>query len=141
MVKEIREDFVEFDVTAESHHLDAFYWKLMEDTCPFKNLVVVLKIILTLSHDQASVERGFSVSKFLLVENLATKSLIAQRIVYDNMKVNDVSAEDVEICQLFVVVSNMLDKDIAHIWNSRKRTKLKMIDLSNENKFNRNSQQ
>ena len=44
------------------------------------------------------MERGFSVNKSLLVENLATKSLIAQRIVYDHMKVNNVSVEDVEIC-------------------------------------------
>ena len=64
----------------------------------FKKLAEVLKIILTLSHGQASVERGFSVNKSLLVENIATKSLIVQRIVYENMKVNNVSAEDVEIC-------------------------------------------
>ena len=44
------------------------------------------------------MERGFSVNKSLLVENLATKSLIAQRVVYDHMKVNNVSVEDVEIC-------------------------------------------
>ena len=70
----------------------------MEDTCSFETFAVVLKIILTLSDGQASVERSFSVNKSLLVENLATKSLIAQRIVYDYMKVSNVSAEDVEIC-------------------------------------------
>ena len=41
----------------------------------------------------------------------------------------------------FAVVSNMLDKDIAHNWKNRKRTNFKMIDLTNENKFNRKSQQ
>ena len=44
------------------------------------------------------MERGFSVNKKLLVENLATKSLVAHRIVYNHMKVNSVSVEDVEIC-------------------------------------------
>lgn len=83
----------------------------MEGTSSFKNLAEVLKIIITLSHGQASVERGFSVNKSLLVENLAPKSLIAQRIVYDHMKVSNVSAEDVEFSQLFVVVPNMLGKD------------------------------
>ena len=43
--------------------------------------------------------------------------------------------------QPFAVVSNMLDKDIAHNWKNRKRTNFKMIDLTNENKFNRKSQQ
>ena len=98
MVKERREDFTEFDVTGESYLLDTFYWKLLEGTSLFKRLAEVLKIILTLSHSQASVERGFIINKSLLAENLATKSLIAQRIVYDYMKVNNVSAEDGEIC-------------------------------------------
>ena len=44
------------------------------------------------------MERGFSFNKSLLVENLATKSLIAHKIDYDHMKVNNVSVEDVEIC-------------------------------------------
>ena len=94
MVKERREDFIEFDVTAESYRLDTFYWKLLEGTSLFKRFAEVLKIILTLSHSQASVERGFIINKSFVAENLATKSLIAQRIVHDYMKVNNVSAED-----------------------------------------------
>ena len=98
MVKERREDFIKFNVTAESYRLDTFYWKLLEGTSLFKRFPEVLKIILTLSHSQASVERGFIINNSLLAENLATKSLIAQRIVYDYMKVNNVTAEDGEIC-------------------------------------------
>ena len=37
--------------------------------------------------------------------------------------------------QPFAVVSNMLNKDIAHIWEKRKRTTFKMLHLTNENKF------
>ena len=55
MFKERREDFMEFDVTAEYHRLDTFYWKLLEGTSSFKRLAEVLKIILTLSHGQVSV--------------------------------------------------------------------------------------
>ena len=58
MVKERTEDFIEFDVTAESHHLDTFYFKLLKGTSSFKKLAEIIRIILTLSHDQASVERG-----------------------------------------------------------------------------------
>ena len=124
MVKERRKDFVEFDVTAESHHLDTFYWKLLEDTCSFRNLAVVLKIILTLSHGQASVERGFSVSKSLLVKNLATKSLTAQRIVYDYMKVNDVSAEDVEICPTLCCIKHDRQRHSTYL-EEQKKNKVK----------------
>ena len=48
MVEERREDFIEFDVTAESHCLDTFYSKFFEGTSSFKKLAEVLKIILTL---------------------------------------------------------------------------------------------
>ena len=69
----------------------------MGGTSSLKKLAEVLKIILALSHGQASVESGFSVNKSFLVENLATKSLIPQMIVYEHMKVNNVSAKNVEI--------------------------------------------
>ena len=44
------------------------------------------------------MERGCSVNKSLLVENLATKILVAHRIVCNHMKVNNVIVEDVVIC-------------------------------------------
>ena len=45
-----------------------------------------MKIILTLSHGQASVEQGFSINKSLLVENLSETSLISQRIVLGQLR-------------------------------------------------------
>ena len=46
----------------------------------------VFKLLLCLSHGQASVERGFGVNSNLLVENMHEDSLIVQRIVHDHMK-------------------------------------------------------
>ena len=48
MLEERRENFIEFDVTAESHCLDTFYLKFFESTSSFKKFPEVLKIILTL---------------------------------------------------------------------------------------------
>ena len=45
-----------------------------------------MKILLVLSHGQASVERGFSVNKEIEVENLHEHSLVAQRIICDHLK-------------------------------------------------------
>ena len=42
-------------------------------------------MVLTLSHGQADVERGFSLNDKLLVENMQEQSLISQRIVKDHM--------------------------------------------------------
>ena len=52
MVKERREDFIEFDVTTESHRPDTCYWKFLEGTNSFKMFADVLRIVLTLSHGQ-----------------------------------------------------------------------------------------
>ena len=39
-----------------------------------------------LSHGQASVERGFSINKEMMVENLKEHSLIAQQIIHDHVR-------------------------------------------------------
>lgn len=48
-----------------------------------EELLSLVKIVLCLSHGNATVERGFSINKECLVENLKEESLIAQRVVYD----------------------------------------------------------
>ena len=42
-----------------------------------------MRLILTLSHGNASVESGFSVNADMLVENLQEESLIKQGTLYD----------------------------------------------------------
>ena len=78
-------DFLNFDL--DNDRLDTFYWSHIENMKSTQKVAKVLKIALTLSHRQASVERDFSVEKSLLVEKLSAKSLISQRIVYDHMNV------------------------------------------------------
>ena len=52
----------------------------------FQKLWEIFKIIFRLSHGQASVEREFSVSKNIEVENLGDNSYIVQHIVCDSVK-------------------------------------------------------
>ena len=59
------------------------------NTEPYQRLFKVVQLLLFLSHGQASVERGFSVNKELKVENLSNQSLLAQRLVCDNVKAVD----------------------------------------------------
>ena len=49
----------------------------------------VMKLLLVLSHGQASVESGFSVNKEIKIENLKEQSLEAQRLVCDRVKAVD----------------------------------------------------
>lgn len=96
IAREHKEDFLSFDPAND--RLDVFYWKYITGIKSVDKLAEILKIVLTLSHGQAAVERGFSVNKSLLVENLSTSSLISQRIVHDHLTSNNLSSEDFEIC-------------------------------------------
>ena len=59
--------------------------RYLSDTVCFNNFMLIVKMLLTLSHEQADVERGFSLNDKLLVENMQEQSLISQRIVKDHM--------------------------------------------------------
>lgn len=52
---------------------------LSEELCEF------FKMILILSHGNASLERGFSINKECIVENQSEESLIAQRVIFDSV--------------------------------------------------------
>ena len=55
--------------------------------------------VFTLSHGQSQVERCFSNNADKMVENLHNDSLIAQRVVYDDMKSKGLHPSEIEIAQ------------------------------------------
>ena len=57
----------------------------------------VFIFLFTLSHGQSQVERGFSINKEIVIENLHSSSLSAQRIVYDYLKASEKNIHDIEI--------------------------------------------
>ena len=63
----------------------------------YEQMWCVFKLLLCLSHGQASVERGFSVNSNLLVENMHEDSLTAQKSVHDHMKSLKLEAFDVKV--------------------------------------------
>lgn len=66
-----------------SDRLDIFFCSLVFESSDTKDLQKFIRMVLCLSHGQASVERGFSLNKDLLVENQKEESLIAQRLCKD----------------------------------------------------------
>ena len=86
-VKEKKDSFVKFD--KETDCIDTFIWQFFCGTNQFIMLWKVLKILMILYHDQATVERGFGVNSRLLVEHLHTESLIAQRHIHNHMQSYD----------------------------------------------------
>ena len=68
--------------------LDDFYFKEMK-IMKYPELASVVMIILTLSHGQADVERGFSQNKHVLEQNMKDDSIVQKRIIKDHMLCNN----------------------------------------------------
>ena len=56
-----------------------------------------MQILFTLSHDQAALEKGFSINNELMVENMKEESLIASRFVYDTVKSSAVHFSEIRL--------------------------------------------
>ena len=63
--------------------LDKFYFNLLSSDPEFNQLWTVVRLVLILSHGNATVESGFSINADILVENLHEESLVAYRHCYD----------------------------------------------------------
>ena len=74
----------QFDHTTD--RLDTYYHSLLDGKGDYKNVWYVIRKLLLISHGQASVERGFSVNKEVMVDNLSQRSLIAQRVIHDHVR-------------------------------------------------------
>ena len=71
-----------FSFNMNTDRLDEFYWNYMKDAKVWE----AFRIIFTLLHGQAAVERGFSVKSKLLVENLQEKTLVVSCFVYSKVE-------------------------------------------------------
>ena len=76
------EKFAKFNSTGD--RLDKFYFDTLTDLHP--ELKKLIKLILTLSHGQASIERGFNVNKFIDHVNMEENSFISRKLIIDHMK-------------------------------------------------------
>ena len=75
-------NFIQF--RKKDDRVDTFLWKYISETGKYDNLGKIFKLLLILF--QAQVKHGFSVNSNILVENLHEHSLIAQRLVNDYMR-------------------------------------------------------
>ena len=106
--------------------LDEFYFSKI-GVEKFSDFCLVIKLVLTLSHGQASVERGFSVNENLMVENLKESSLIAQRIIYDHMKSKELNPETIDITKILLLELGRQNRNIQLIWKSKRRQRSYLI--------------
>ena len=90
-----KDEFLKFDFTID--RVDEFLGKLLHKVEKYKSLWKVVMIVCVTSHGQATIERGFSVNKEVLEPNMEELSLIAQRIVYDQIIASNVKIHEYKI--------------------------------------------
>ena len=90
-----REKFASFDKLYDAG--DVFLSNFLHKIPKYKVIWKVCSIIFVLSHGQNAVERGFSINKELLVENLQAKSLVSQRMVYDHINSNKINIHEYQL--------------------------------------------
>ena len=71
-----------------------FLGELLNNQEEYKELWVTLKILLTLSHGQAAVEKGFSVSKELLAPILREMSFRVLRLIDTSLSIKKIKVAD-----------------------------------------------
>ena len=63
----------------------------------YSNVSFVIKLLLTLSHGQASVERGFSNNKSILKTSMSSETVISKRLIKDHMLANGLKPHAIDI--------------------------------------------
>ena len=98
------------------------FTQILQDKEEFKGLWHTLQLLLTLSHSQAAVERGFSVNKEVLAPNMQEVSLQAIRLIHSSMLAQETSVAD-------FVISEELLSSCNHASN---RYKMYLMDKQRE---------
>ena len=88
------EKFSNYD--KQKDRLDTFFFSLPAIK-KYVNLAFVIKMILTLSHGQAVVERSFSINKSAVDVNMKEESTVARKAIDDRMLSNDIQPDMIEI--------------------------------------------
>ena len=90
------------DYSEINQRLDTFYFhdlNLVDEDgeSDYPNMTFVLRLILTMSHGQSSVERDFSLKNNLERENQSEKTIVSRRICKDYMAANKVTPSNLVV--------------------------------------------
>ena len=89
-----QKDFEQF--SQESCRLDELYFH-KTGVAKYQDVAFVIRLLLTLSHGQAAVERGFSHNNALLKVNMNPEPVISKRVIKDHMLAHNVKPYSIDI--------------------------------------------
>ena len=93
---DIRTSSIDLDDFPETRLDDFFYQKMLIHK-KYPHLSEVVSLVLTLSHGNSDVERGFSLNKGVQKDNISEDSVVSKRHVKDYMYSNDLKPYTVDI--------------------------------------------
>ena len=79
--------FESFNHQKDIDRLDTLLYQSVGKDSAYKQLWQVFRLLLILSHGQASVEKGFSINKEIMVKNMREESFVGQRLIQDYVSV------------------------------------------------------
>ncbi|GBM54766.1 hypothetical protein AVEN_107395-1 [Araneus ventricosus] len=134
-------DFSEF--SPENSRVYEFFYEIMNGS-KCRKLWKVVEMLLLLSHEQATVEKGLSFSKKVVVENMEEPSYVSQRLICDYINSTGDSIHNIKITNIMrTYVSNASQKYMKYLedqkllssQNKRKSlTSEEIQELKNKNK-------
>ena len=93
-VKKYNDKFATFN--KKEHRLDELVFSAVK-LQNYENLAFIVKIVLTLSHGQTALERGFSVNKAVLDVNMQENSVIDCKLIMDHMSSSNLKPHCMEV--------------------------------------------
>ena len=88
-----------FDLKKE--RLDKFYFH-SANLLLSPEIKLIIKLILVLSHEQASVERGFNTNKSVNKVNISQDSVITRKLIIDHMQKKNLTPSKIELSTLLI---------------------------------------
>lgn len=79
-----------------SERLDSFFFETLS-MGEYKSLAIIVQTILVLHNGQAEIERGFSINKEVMKDNMSELTLVSRRLVKDYLRSNSLETYEVDI--------------------------------------------
>ena len=99
-VKKMQSEFSGF--SSKECGIDDFYFRTV-DVAKYKELSFILKFLLTRSHGQAAVQRGFTHNNAILKTNMSHETVLSERMIKDHMLSFNLEPHAIEITNPFLV--------------------------------------
>ena len=81
--------------------MDEFYFHKI-GVATYQDVAFVIRLLLTLSHGEAAVERGFSHNNALLKVNVNPETVISKRVIKDHMLAHNLKPYSIDISPAMV---------------------------------------